>query len=133
MESSDSPTVLPFNERNDKVHKSRLFGPTCDSIDLISDEIMLPKFAIGYMWRTLVHIRYSSIYSVHENISEFSLSSPFMIRSNCLAISFSKWGNRVYNMGFSYEPPQVAYLLGLNLITMFWFWFWFWFSLSYTI
>jgi diaminopimelate decarboxylase len=42
-----SPTVLPFNERNDKVHKSRLFGPTCDSIDLISDEIMLPELAIG--------------------------------------------------------------------------------------
>ena len=42
-----SPTVLPFNERNDQVHKSRLFGPTCDSIDLISDEIMLPELAIG--------------------------------------------------------------------------------------
>lgn len=41
------PTVLPFNERNDKVHKSRLFGPTCDSIDLIADEIMLPELAIG--------------------------------------------------------------------------------------
>jgi len=41
------PSVLPFNERNDKVHKSRLFGPTCDSIDLISNEIMLPELAIG--------------------------------------------------------------------------------------
>lgn len=41
------PIVLPFNERNDKVHKSRLFGPTCDSIDLISNEIMLPELAIG--------------------------------------------------------------------------------------
>ena len=43
----NSPTILPFNERNDKVHKSRLFGPTCDSIDLISNEIMLPELAIG--------------------------------------------------------------------------------------
>jgi diaminopimelate decarboxylase len=43
----NTPTVLPFNERNDKVHKSRLFGPTCDSIDLISNEIMLPELAIG--------------------------------------------------------------------------------------
>ena len=43
----NSPIVLPFNERNDKVHKSRLFGPTCDSIDLISNEIMLPELAIG--------------------------------------------------------------------------------------
>jgi diaminopimelate decarboxylase len=41
------PVVLPFNERNDKVHKSRLFGPTCDSIDLISNEIMLPELAVG--------------------------------------------------------------------------------------
>jgi ornithine decarboxylase len=43
----NNPTVLPFNERNDKVHKSRLFGPTCDSIDLISNEIMLPELAVG--------------------------------------------------------------------------------------
>jgi diaminopimelate decarboxylase len=43
----NTPTILPFNERNDKVHKSRLFGPTCDSIDLISNEIMLPELAIG--------------------------------------------------------------------------------------
>ena len=43
----NNPTILPFNERNDKVHKSRLFGPTCDSIDLISSEIMLPELAIG--------------------------------------------------------------------------------------
>ena len=43
----NNPTILPFNERNDKVHKSRLYGPTCDSIDLISNEIMLPELAIG--------------------------------------------------------------------------------------
>jgi ornithine decarboxylase len=43
----NNPIVLPFNERNDKVHKSRLFGPTCDSIDLISNEIMLPELAVG--------------------------------------------------------------------------------------
>lgn len=42
-----NPIVLPFNERNNEFHKSRLFGPTCDSIDLISDEIMLPELAIG--------------------------------------------------------------------------------------
>ena len=43
----NNPVVLPFNERNDKVYKSRLFGPTCDSIDLISNEIMLPELAVG--------------------------------------------------------------------------------------
>jgi ornithine decarboxylase len=43
----NNPIILPFNERNDKVYKSRLFGPTCDSIDLISNEIMLPELAVG--------------------------------------------------------------------------------------
>lgn len=42
-----TPTVLPFNERDGTLHKSRLFGPTCDSIDLIADTVMLPELAIG--------------------------------------------------------------------------------------
>ena len=42
------PIVLPFNERNEnKLYKSKIFGPTCDSIDLITKEIMLPELAIG--------------------------------------------------------------------------------------
>lgn len=41
------PVILPFNERDGKLHKSRIFGPTCDSIDLISENIMLPELAIG--------------------------------------------------------------------------------------
>jgi len=41
------PIILPFNERDGQLHKSRLFGPTCDSIDLIAEEIMLPELAIG--------------------------------------------------------------------------------------
>jgi len=43
----NTPTILPFNERDGKLYKSRLFGPTCDSIDLIADEIMLPELAIS--------------------------------------------------------------------------------------
>lgn len=42
-----TPTILPFNERDGKLHKSRLFGPTCDSVDLISENVMLPELAIG--------------------------------------------------------------------------------------
>ena len=42
-----NPTILPFNERDGKLHKSRLFGPTCDSVDLISENVMLPELAIG--------------------------------------------------------------------------------------
>ena len=42
-----TPTILPFNERDGQLHRSKLFGPTCDSIDLISENIMLPELAIG--------------------------------------------------------------------------------------
>ena len=42
-----TPTILPFNERDGKLLKSRIFGITCDSMDMISDEIMLPDLAIG--------------------------------------------------------------------------------------
>ena len=42
------PVILPFNERNEKkMFKSKIFGPTCDSIDLISNETMLPELTIG--------------------------------------------------------------------------------------
>jgi diaminopimelate decarboxylase len=41
------PEVCPFNERNGPRYKSVIFGPTCDSIDKISDNVMLPELAIG--------------------------------------------------------------------------------------
>lgn len=41
------PVISPFNERDGKKHRSKLFGPTCDSIDLIVDGTMLPELAIG--------------------------------------------------------------------------------------
>lgn len=41
------PEVFPFNERNGPRYKSRIFGPTCDSLDKISDEVLLPEMAIG--------------------------------------------------------------------------------------
>jgi ornithine decarboxylase len=43
----NNPLILPFNERDGILHKSILFGPTCDSIDLIAENIMLPELAIG--------------------------------------------------------------------------------------
>jgi ornithine decarboxylase len=43
----NKPVILPFNERDGKLYKSILFGPTCDSIDLIAHDIMLPELAIG--------------------------------------------------------------------------------------
>jgi diaminopimelate decarboxylase len=41
------PIILPLNKRDGKLYKSRLFGPTCDSIDLIAEEIELPELVIG--------------------------------------------------------------------------------------
>ena len=42
-----NPVIMPFNERDGKLHRSRLFGPTCDSMDLITENIMLPELALG--------------------------------------------------------------------------------------
>jgi len=42
-----TPTILPFNERDGQLHRSRIMGPTCDSIDAIADDIMLPELAVG--------------------------------------------------------------------------------------
>lgn len=41
------PVVCPFNERDGKVYKSTIFGPTCDSMDKVADEVLLPELAIG--------------------------------------------------------------------------------------
>jgi diaminopimelate decarboxylase len=41
------PIILPFNERDGGQFKSTIFGPTCDSIDLICENTMLPELAIG--------------------------------------------------------------------------------------
>jgi len=44
----NNPIIQPFNERNEKVlYKSKIFGPTCDSMDLIANEIMLPELVVG--------------------------------------------------------------------------------------
>ena len=41
------PKFCSFNERNETQFKSKIFGPTCDSIDKITDCAMLPDLAIG--------------------------------------------------------------------------------------
>jgi diaminopimelate decarboxylase len=42
-----NPEILPYNERTEKTYKSTIFGCSCDSIDVISESIMLPKLAVG--------------------------------------------------------------------------------------
>jgi len=41
------PIILPFNERDGKLLKSKIYGATCDSMDMIGDNIMLPDLSIG--------------------------------------------------------------------------------------
>lgn len=41
------PIVCPFNERDGKTYRSKIFGPTCDSMDKIAEEVLLPELAIG--------------------------------------------------------------------------------------
>ncbi len=41
------PEILPYNERNGESYNSVIYGPTCDSIDKICNDIKLPELAIG--------------------------------------------------------------------------------------
>jgi len=41
------PIILPYNERSETTYKSLLFGQTCDSMDVISKELYLPKLTVG--------------------------------------------------------------------------------------
>jgi ornithine decarboxylase len=41
------PVIQPYNERDGKLYESVVFGPTCDSIDIIAEQCQLPDLAIG--------------------------------------------------------------------------------------
>ncbi len=41
------PTIQAYNERDGEHYTSILFGPTCDSLDIIAENIQLPELAIG--------------------------------------------------------------------------------------
>lgn len=41
------PIIKPFNERSGKTYRCTVYGPTCDSVDIITDNCMLPDLAIG--------------------------------------------------------------------------------------
>jgi ornithine decarboxylase len=41
------PKILPYNERDNKLYKCTIFGETCDSMDTISKDSLLPDLAIG--------------------------------------------------------------------------------------
>jgi len=66
------PVILPFNERDGKLHKSKIFGATCDSIDVISEEILLPELAIGE-W---VYVENFGAYTVAASSSFNGIQKP---------------------------------------------------------
>ena len=41
------PLIVPFNERNEISYKSTVYGCSCDSIDVITKDALLPKLAMG--------------------------------------------------------------------------------------
>ena len=41
------PDILPYNERDGRRYRSILFGPTCDGIDKICENLQLPELEIG--------------------------------------------------------------------------------------
>jgi ornithine decarboxylase len=41
------PEVYPYNERDGTTFSSTVFGPTCDSMDIIHQNLELPELAIG--------------------------------------------------------------------------------------
>jgi len=41
------PEMLPYNERDEKKYKTIVFGPTCDSVDKINQELYLPELEVG--------------------------------------------------------------------------------------
>jgi diaminopimelate decarboxylase len=60
------PTIQPFNERDGKLFNSKIYGNTCDSIDKIGENIMLPDLAIG-----------ESLYIEHFGAYTIASSSEF--------------------------------------------------------
>jgi ornithine decarboxylase len=58
--------LLPFNERSGQTYKSRVFGCTCDSIDVISQDCKLPNLAIG-----------EKLYALNMGAYSMSTSSSF--------------------------------------------------------
>jgi len=41
------PVLLPFNEQKEICFKSKIFGQSCDSIDVITNDVLLPELSIG--------------------------------------------------------------------------------------
>ena len=66
------PIILPFNERDGKLLKSKIYGATCDSMDMIGENIMLPDLSIGE-W---VYVENFGAYTVAASSSFNGIQKP---------------------------------------------------------
>ena len=71
------PEIMPYNERHGERYKTVIFGPTCDSMDKICTDILLPELAIGE-W---CFVRNFGAYTVAaaSNFNGFTQSKAFYI------------------------------------------------------
>lgn len=75
------PIILPFNERNEVRFNSLLWGISCDSIDVISNNIMLPELTIGE-WVLSQNMGSYTISSSSEGFNGFKTTSfRYILRS----------------------------------------------------
>ena len=65
--------LQPFNEREGALFRTKVYGHTCDSIDLVSEECMLPDLAVGER----LFVRHIGAYSSASAASGFNgFSTP---------------------------------------------------------
>lgn len=62
------PTILPYNERDGKLYKSTVMGVSCDALDVIDKNCMLPDLEIGE-W---VYTEDMGAYTVSSSAASFN-------------------------------------------------------------
>lgn len=76
------PKIYPYNERDGTEYKSVVFGPTCDSLDTIDKDCLLPDLAIGE-W---VYSENMGAYTISSSSANFNGFKParcyYCIREN---------------------------------------------------
>lgn len=74
------PDIQPFNERDGKRYKTKIFGPTCDSIDVIVQETWLPELVVGEWCYIESFGAYTS--ALASNFNGFSKTQTYYIITN---------------------------------------------------
>ena len=73
------PQLKLLDKQDSKLYKSTVFGPTCDSLDVIVKEVELPELNLGD-W---LYVEYFGAYTqaIHSNFNGFpTLECKYMMR-----------------------------------------------------